>query len=113
MSLIGDIAFCLKPRCPACRQGRLFKPWSLTMVDKCEHCGEPLGRNDVGDGAAVFVIFLLGLTLVPLAWIFENLVAPPLWVHAVLWGVVALGIMSVLLPAVKAYVILLERRHRR
>ena len=67
----------------------------------------------MGDGAAVLLIFLLGFTLVPAAWVFELAFAPPLWVHAVLWGAVALGLILLILPAVKTYVILLEYRHLR
>jgi len=111
-TLFDDILFCLKPRCPVCKQGRLFKPWSVMAVDECEVCHEKLGQNDVGDGAAVFLIFLLGATIVPLSLVFEHFVHPPLWVHAVLWGLVSLGAIAVLLPAVKAYIILLEYRYR-
>lgn len=110
--MIDDLLFCLKPRCPECRKGRLFKPYSLSVVDHCDVCQAPLSRNDVGDGAAVFLIFLLGLLIVPLAWVFELWVEPSLWVHAVLWGIVALCLIALLLPALKCYVILLEHRHR-
>ena len=111
--LIDDLVFCLKPRCPVCRKGRLFKPWTITVAAKCPECGADLGAHDVGDGASVFLIFFLGVTIVPLAWTFERIAHPPLWVHAVLWGTVMLGIVLTLLPAVKAYIILLEFRHRR
>lgn len=113
MSLVDDLLFALKPRCPVCRKGRLFKPWSISVVEKCSECGAPLGKHDVGDGASVFLIFLLGATLVPLAWIFERAFSPPLWVHAVLWGIVALAMIALILPAVKAYIIMLEFRHLR
>jgi uncharacterized protein (DUF983 family) len=112
MTLFNDLAFCLKPRCPLCRQGRLFKPWSVSAVDECAVCHAKLGQNDVGDGASVFLIFLLGATIVPMSWLFECLVHPPLWVHAALWGTVALGLIAIILPTVKAYIILLEYRHR-
>lgn len=113
LSLFGDILFSLKPRCPVCRKGRLFRPWSVTVVDSCTECDAKLGAHDVGDGAAVFLIFLLGFTVIPLAWAFEVAVAPPLWVHGLLWGAVMLGMILLLLPAVKAFIILLEWRHRR
>ncbi len=113
MSLPDDIAFSLHPRCPVCRKGRLFKPWSISVVDKCAECGANLGAHDVGDGASVFLIFLLGATLVPSAWFFDKAFSPPLWVHAILWTVVGLCIIALVLPAVKAYIILLEFRHRK
>ena len=96
-----------------CRKGRLFAPFSLGVVPVCPTCGETLGQQDVGDGASVLMIFFLGLTLVPLALVFEHVAAPPLWVHAVLFGSIALGLIALVLPAVKAYIILLEYRHRK
>ena len=95
-----------------CQRGRLFKPWSVSTVDECDVCHTKLGQNDVGDGASVFLIFLLGATIVPLALLFEHFVHPPLWVHGVLWSTVALGVIAVILPTIKAYIILLEYRHR-
>ncbi len=112
MTLVEDLIFCLKPRCPACRQGRLFKPHSVDVVNECDVCHANLGQYTVGDGASVFLIFLLGATIIPTAWLFECLVHPPLWVHAALWGCVALGLIVVILPTVKAYIILLEHKHQ-
>ncbi|HCZ17141.1 MAG TPA: hypothetical protein DHV85_21760 [Candidatus Accumulibacter sp.] len=113
MSLASDLLFALKPRCPVCRQGRLFREKSLAVVEACESCGAALGDCDVGDGASVFLIFILGFLLVPLAWGVEAAFAPPLWVHALVWGALGLAITMVALPAVKAYIVLLEFRHRR
>lgn len=112
MSLWTDILFSLKPRCPVCQRGRLFQPGSVTVVATCDACHEKLGQHDVGDGASVFLIFILGFTIVPMAWAFEIFFAPPLWVHAVLWTIVILGVMAVILPATKAFIILLDYRHR-
>ena len=95
-----------------CRRGRLFKTYSLNVVDECAECKTKLGRHDIGDGAAVFLIFFLGFTIVPLAWSFEKAFAPPLWVHGVLWGIVSLLLIALILPAAKAFIILLEYRHR-
>ena len=112
MSLFKDVVSSFRPRCPVCQRGRLFKPWSVSVVESCDACHAPLGQQDVGDGAAVFLIFLLGASIIPMAWAFERLVEPPLWVHVVLWGCVALGMIALILPAVKAYIILLDYRHR-
>lgn len=85
----------------------------MTVVEKCAGCGADLGAHDVGDGASVFLIFFLGFTMVPAALAFDHFVGPPGWVHGLLWPVVALALVAVLMPAVKAYIILLEFRHRR
>ena len=113
MSILNDLIFCLKPRCPLCRGSRLFKPWSMTVVDKCAKCHAPLGSHDIGDGAAVLLVFVLGFSIIPMAWAFELWAAPPLWLHVVLWGIVGLGMIALLLPASKAYIIMLEHRHRK
>jgi uncharacterized protein (DUF983 family) len=80
-------------------------------VEECAACGAKLGQHDAGDGAAVFLIFLLGATVIPAAWAFELAFAPPLWVHVVLWGMVSLGLIALILPGTKAYIILLNFRH--
>jgi uncharacterized protein (DUF983 family) len=108
----ADMRFCLRPRCPHCRQGRLYRPWTISVVDRCAVCGAQLGLHDIGDGAAVFLTFILSFTLVPMAWVLELMAAPPLWVHAVVWGAVGLAMIILILPALKAYIILLEHRHR-
>ena len=110
--LAEDLKFVLNPRCPVCRAAPLFKRHSITVVDTCAKCGAKLGDHDIGDGASVFLIFLFGFLLIPMAWAFERAFHPPLWVHPVLWGSVALGLMAFLLPRIKAYIILLEWRHK-
>jgi uncharacterized protein (DUF983 family) len=101
-------------KCPRCSKGDLFPQglFNLTLLPPCASCGLNLAKNDSADGPAVFLIFFLGFALVPLALLFENAFAPPLWVHAVLWGGLALGITLGLLKPLKAYVIALQYRHR-
>lgn len=85
---------------------------TLEIVSACSVCNLALAKNDSGDGPAVFMVFILGFLLVPAALIFDALVSPPLWVHAVLWTVVALGICVFSLQPIKAYVIALQFKHR-
>jgi len=113
LSLRGDLLLALKARCPVCRKGRLFQKSSLAVVPVCDSCGTALSDCDVGDGASVFLIFFLGFLLVPLAWGAELMFAPPLWVHIAVCGAIGLGITLIGLPAIKAYIVLLEFRHRR
>ena len=100
-------------KCPRCGEGNLYPSgFDLAVQPACPKCGLNFAKNDSADGPAVFLIFLLGFLLVPLAIAFENLVAPPLWVHAVLWGAVALGLTVGLLRPLTAYVIALQFKHR-
>ena len=111
MSLIADILFACKGRCPVCCEGRLFKS-GITIVEVCTHCGARLGDNDMGDGAAVFLIFILGFTLVPLAVLMEAAFSPPIWALVAVFGAVMTGLILLLLPLIKAYIMLLQYRHR-
>jgi uncharacterized protein (DUF983 family) len=86
--------------------------FDLRLKNRCASCGLGLADNDNGDGPAVFLIFILGFLLVPTAVLFDVLVGPPLWVHAVLWGAVALGITLLLLRPLKSYIMHLQYRHR-
>jgi uncharacterized protein (DUF983 family) len=100
-------------KCPRCREGTLYRPGlTLTLKDKCETCGLDLGKNDSADGPAVFLIFILGFALVPMALLLEVWAQPPLWLHGVIWSVLALGITLGALRPLKAYIIALQFRHR-
>lgn len=104
----------LRCRCPRCGTGALYKGGfpHLDLVAECAQCGLKLGANDSADGPAVLLVFVLGFLLVPLALLLEFTLAPPLWVHALLWGLVALGLIVALLRPLKAYVIALQYKYR-
>lgn len=110
----GLMRTALHCRCPQCDQGKIFKPGllSMTLRDKCPQCGLDLAKNDSGDGPAVFLIFILGFLLVPLAVLFEMAASPPLWAHGVIWTLVSLGLTLGTLKPLKAYVIALQFKHR-
>ncbi len=97
--------------CPQCGRGRLFAGF-LTVAERCGVCGADLRQADSGDGPAVFVIFVLGALVVPLALWVENAFAPPDWLHALLWPLVILGATLALLRPFKATLIALQYRHK-
>ncbi len=98
-------------RCPRCGDGRLYRGL-LTVAERCEACGFDLSAQDSGDGPAVFVILVLGAVVVALALITESALAPPLWVHAVLWPPLILGGAVVMLRVFKSLLISMQYRHR-
>ena len=104
-----DIA--LRGVCPRCGRGRLFGGL-LTVVDRCSVCGLDLRGNDAGDGPAVFVILVTGFIVVGLALIVEILYSPPYWLHAALWGPLAIILPLVLLRSFKGVLIALQFRHK-
>ncbi len=98
-------------RCPRCGRGKLYKGF-LTVADRCEACGLDLKKADSGDGPAVFMIFILGFLIVPLAVVVQLRFEPPMWVYAVVWPLVILGLALGLLRPLKAVMIALQFRHR-
>jgi uncharacterized protein (DUF983 family) len=98
-------------RCPRCGRGRLFQGY-LTVRERCEACGLDLKKADSGDGPAVFIIFILGFLVVPLALWVEAAYEPPMWLHMTLWPIAILGIALGLLRPMKALMIALQFRHR-
>jgi uncharacterized protein (DUF983 family) len=101
----------LRGRCPRCGQGRLFVG-VLSIRERCEICGLEFQRLDIGDGAAVPVLLMLGTVIVVLAFWVEFRFSPPLWVHAVLWPVVSVPIAIVMMRPIKAGFAALQYRLR-
>ncbi len=82
------------------------------MRPACAVCGLDLSQHDTGDGATVFVIFILGTIVIGMAFWVEFHLEPPLWVHAVLWPVVTIPLAILLMRPLKAGLVALQYRHR-
>ena len=91
-------------RCPRCGRGKLFDGY-LQVAERCGVCGLDLSKADAADGPAVFLIFILGAIVVPLALWVESAFGPPLWLHAILWTIVILGGALALLRPMKGVLI--------
>ena len=104
----------LKCTCPQCNKGRLFKSrYTLDVVENCPECGLKLGQHDSADGPAVFLIFVLGFLLVPLALFVEVVFEPTLLTHGIIWTIVTLVLTVGLLKPLKSFVIYLQYRYRK
>src|SRR5258707_1324638 len=73
---------------PGSREGKLFAGF-WRVAPACARCGLDNGFADAGDGPAIFVILFAGFIVAAAALITEFKYAPPLWVHALLWGPLA------------------------
>ncbi len=67
---------------------------------------------DNGDGPAVFLIFILGFSVVPLAIWASGFLTIPDWLQSLFWGVVILGLTVGMLRPAKALVLGLNYRFR-
>ncbi len=91
-------------KCPRCGLGNLFRG-ILDVRPICDNCKLNLSSNDIGDGATVFVILILGALVVTLALWFEATMKPPIWVHLIVWVPVISVSSLLLLRPVKAILI--------
>ena len=98
-------------RCPRCGKGPLFAGY-LRIAPRCAHCGLDYALFDVGDGASVFVILIVGFLVIGAALIVEIAWSPPYWVHAVLW-LPAIAILTFGgLRLVKSTLMVLQYKHQ-
>jgi uncharacterized protein (DUF983 family) len=98
-------------RCPACGRGKMFSGY-LTLAPRCNSCGLDYSFADSGDGPAVFVILVTGFIVVGAALIVEMVYAPPYWLHAALWGPLAILLPLLLLRSFKGVLIALQYKNK-
>jgi len=70
--------------CPRCGAKTLFEGVAQ-FAPECSSCRLDLTKFNVGDGPAGFLTLIIGALVVGLALWLEVALAPPFWVHAVLW----------------------------
>ena len=98
-------------KCPKCGEGDLFKGY-LDVDDRCSACDLDYSFADAGDGPAVFVMLIVGFICVGAAFWLEFTFMPPLWVHAVVWLPVILGLSLGLLRPLKGLLIALQFKNK-
>ena len=101
----------LKCRCPNCGEGKIFDGF-LTVKDQCDHCGFDLGKHDSGDGPAFFVLSILCAVVTPIALIVNFQIDIPLWVNAIVWGVIILAATFAMLRPAFGLMIAVQYRSR-
>ena len=110
-SLASTLAAGLAGRCPACGRGKLFSGY-LALAPRCNVCGLDYSFAEAGDGPAVFVILITGFIVVGAALFVEMAYAPPYWLHALIWGPLAILLPLLLLRSFKGVLIALQYKHK-
>ena len=83
----------------------------LRFAPTCAACGQDFTAFNVGDGAASFLILIVGTIVVVLAVWLELAKSPPWYVHVLLWGPLALGLTLGLSRVAKGLLAALEFRN--
>jgi uncharacterized protein (DUF983 family) len=108
---ISPLAAALKPRCPRCGQGRLFRGF-LHLERECTSCGLSYDFADSGDGPAIFIMLIVGFLIVAAALVVEVVYQPPYWLHALLWLPLVIILSLGLLRPLKAFFIAQQYRKK-
>ncbi|WP_299561025.1 DUF983 domain-containing protein [Enterovirga sp.] len=95
----------LRGRCPACGEGHLFGRF-LKVAPHCTDCGQPFHHHRADDFPPYIVMFVVGHLLGYGIYVAETRFEEvPLWLHAMLWPSLAVGLCLALLQPVKGAVI--------
>jgi len=107
----SPLAAGLKGRCPNCGEGAMFKGL-LEIAPRCDVCGADFERADVGDGAAVFALFIVGFLAVVLylltAVAFRGM---PWWGHMIIQVPFIFGASILCLRPLKGMLFALQFKH--
>lgn len=100
----------LRGLCPRCGAPGLFTNF-LSFADRCKGCDLDYRAFNVGDGAAAFLILIVGAVVSLLAILVELRWSPPLIVHLVLWLPLTLLLTVGLLRVAKGLLLALEYKN--
>ena len=106
----SPVASALRGCCPRCGAPGLFDGL-IRFAPKCRACGLDFHSFNVGDGAAAFLILIVGAIVTIGAITLELAAEPPWWVHLV-WVPVATGLTIFGLGLGKAWLLGQEYQHR-
>ena len=111
MSVAGAVLAGIRGRCPRCGEGRLYLRY-LRLADACNACGADFTMADIGDGAAVFVILIVGALVVPVAFVMQFAFHWSPWASAALACALTLVLSAALLPIAKGVLFTLQWTHK-
>ena len=83
-SSLSPINTGLRGLCPECGEGALFDGF-LKFSRRCEGCGADFDIEDAGDGPAIFVIFIAGFVIIPLALAFQLISGASTFITLLIW----------------------------
>jgi len=98
----GVLASVLTCTCPNCGKGPLFSGL-IRLRNACPVCGQDFTDMDVGDGFVVPILMVLGFGVVGAAIWVDFTYTPPLWLHALIWPPVIIGLALVMTRYLKSF----------
>ena len=94
-------------RCPNCGEGKLFAGF-LKVAPSCASCGEELYHHRADDAPAYLTILVVGHAMLPVVLGVEEVFAPSIWLHLLLWGTLIPAACLALLGPFKGMIVGLQ-----
>lgn len=95
----------LAGHCPQCGEGKIFRAY-LKVNDECPSCGEELHHQRADDAPPYLTIFIVGHVVTAMLMIADDYwPQADMWIHMVLWPLVAILMSLWLLPLIKGALI--------
>jgi uncharacterized protein (DUF983 family) len=102
----------LAGKCPHCGHGELFRGY-LKVAPVCPSCGEEMHHHRADDAPPYFTILVVGHIVVGSILALEEADdAAPLWLQAIIWPALTIGLSLVFLPRFKGALIGLQWANR-
>lgn len=98
-------------RCPACAEGQLFSGF-LAFSKTCEACNASFEMEDAGDGPAIFVIFIVGIFIIPMVLTFQFVTDAPTWLTLLIWGPIIIIACLFLLRLMRGVLFTLQYKNK-
>ncbi len=97
-------------RCPKCGEGASLYQF-LKVVERCDHCHEPLGHIQADDFPPYVTILIVSHIVVPGILLLERELHPSLMVHMAIWPLATILLSAWFLPRVKGVILNHMWRH--
>ncbi len=107
----GTMQVALRGLCPRCGATGLFGG-AISFSATCKTCALDFQAFNVGDGAAAFLILIIGAIVAVGAVTLQLAAEPPFWVHILIWVPFTLALTLAALRFAKAALLGLEYRNQ-
>ena len=94
-------------RCPKCGEGKLFAGY-LTVVDRCENCGEDMHHHRADDLPAYLVVLILGHVVVGAVMGFTEITTLSTWQILAIWIPMTIILALVMIRPIKGAIVGLQ-----
>lgn len=84
----------------------------LSVRDECDICGEEFSHHRADDAPSWLTMLVVGHLIAPVMLMVYQTYDLPIWVHAVIWPLLAIAGVLILLPRIKGGIVAFQWAYR-